>query len=73
MERIDLKIFRIKQGLTQEEFAKKIGISRQSYLLIEAGKRDFKFGTLKKFKKAFNLTEEQAFNLMKKGVEKIER
>ena len=73
MERIDLKIFRIKQGLTQEEMAKKIGITRQSYIAIENGKRDFKMGTFKKLKKAFNLSEERAWELMKKGEEKIER
>ena len=34
-----LKAIREKQGLTQEEFAKKIGISRSFYALIENEKR----------------------------------
>lgn len=73
MERINLKIFRIKNLLTQEQMAKKIGLSRNSYLMLESGKRDFKISTLKKFKKAFNLTEDEMIKLIEKGDGKIER
>ena len=35
-----IKVYRIREGLTQEEFAKKIGVSRSYYALIENGIRN---------------------------------
>ncbi|MFH0845988.1 MAG: helix-turn-helix domain-containing protein [Patescibacteria group bacterium] len=43
-----LKDLRLKKGLTQKELAKKLGISRPSYIAIEQGKRDI---TLNEFEK----------------------
>lgn len=73
MERVNLKVFRVKNLLTQEEMAQKIGLSRYSYIMLESGKRDFKISTLKKFKKAFNLTEDEMIKLIEKGDGRIER
>lgn len=35
MARTNLKVFRVKYGLTQDEFAKKIGYSRSYYRRVE--------------------------------------
>ena len=38
--RTNLKLLRVKQGLTQGEFAALIGCNRGTYCAIESGKRD---------------------------------
>ena len=38
--RTNLKLLRVKQGLTQEEMAALIGCSRGAYLAIESGQRN---------------------------------
>ena len=55
MERTELKVFRVKQGLTQEKFAEKIGFSRGYYARIENGERDITMRFLKALEKAFNI------------------
>lgn len=37
--RIELKIFRVKNHLTQQQLADKLGVSVSTYNLVEAGKR----------------------------------
>ena len=43
-----LKGTRVEKGLTQEDMAKRIGISTYSYLMKENGKRDFTLTEMKK-------------------------
>ena len=43
-----LKGARVEKGLTQEDMAKRIGISTYSYLMKENGKRDFTLSEMKK-------------------------
>ena len=43
-----LKGARVEKGLTQEDMAKRIGISTYSYLMKENGKRDFTLTEMKK-------------------------
>lgn len=43
-----LKGIRVEKGLTQEDMAKRIGISTYSYLMKENGKRDFTLTEMKK-------------------------
>lgn len=38
--RTNLKVFRVKQGLTQQEMADRLGYTRASYQAIEKGKRN---------------------------------
>lgn len=52
-------------NLTQEEMAKKIGISTGAYCLIETGKRVGSAKTWKKIQELFSLTDEQTWKLQK--------
>lgn len=49
----EFKKFRKSLGLTQKEFAKRIGISKVYYCKIEYGERNPSFNFITKFKKAF--------------------
>lgn len=51
-----LKGARVEKGLTQEDMAKRIGISTYSYLMKENGKRDF---TLSEMKKICNILDKE--------------
>jgi transcriptional regulator with XRE-family HTH domain len=65
MQRTALKLFRIAQKMTQEEFAAKVGFSQSRYGLIEQGNRD---GTLKfwnALQKAFNIADADMWALTK--------
>lgn len=44
---------RKKEGLTQEEFANKLGVTLSHYSKIEVSSRNPSYNFLKKFKKAF--------------------
>ena len=54
MKRLNLKVFRIKNNLSQEDMAKKLGISKVYYCRIETGVNDPSFGLLEKFGEIFN-------------------
>lgn len=61
--RNELKVFRVKNQLTQKEIASKLGVSHSAYNLIETGKRN---GTIKfweKLQKEFNLDGGELWNL----------
>lgn len=65
--RVALKIFRVKQGLSQEEMAQKIGCIRPTYSAIENGKREGRRTFWKDLQQAFVLTDEEISELMKIG------
>ncbi|WP_018592575.1 helix-turn-helix transcriptional regulator [Terrisporobacter glycolicus] len=46
--------FRNKKGMSQVQFARKIGVSTSYLSKIELGDRQPSFGFMRKFKKAFN-------------------
>lgn len=48
-----LKEFRLKKGLTQEQMAKLVGISKSMYEKIEYEERKPSIDTMKKFKEVF--------------------
>jgi len=48
--------FRKEAGLTQEELAKKTGISRSSIAMIETAKRDITISNLSKIAKALKIS-----------------
>lgn len=52
---------REKRGLTQEEVATMVGISRSFYGLIETGLRNPTYGLAKKIARIFNVDAESLF------------
>lgn len=65
MKRYSLKMFREKQTLTQEEMAKKLGISKSHYVNIELGVYDPSYELLVKFSEIFEYND--IWKLFKKG------
>ena len=63
--RTNLKIFRIKQHLSQSEMAEKIGCNRATYAAIESGARNGKQSIWTKFQQAFELPDSEMWKLMK--------
>ena len=62
--RLNLRVFRVGQKLTQAEMAKKIGCSLTSYNSIESGARNGSIPFLLSLQKAFNLSGDEALKLM---------
>lgn len=65
MERTNLKLFRVKHKLSQEEMAKEIGCSRGCYAGIECGKRTGRKEFWIKLQKAFDVPDSDLWGLMK--------
>lgn len=66
MRRLQLKAFRASKGLSQEEMAKRLGITRSRYSGIEAGRRNGSQEFWFKFQQAFEIEGEEMWNLMSK-------
>ena len=69
MERTALKVFRIQQKMTQEQFAEKIGFSRGYYARLENGERDVTLRFLKALETAFDITFLEAQKLALRDTE----
>lgn len=67
MKRFNLKIFREKQGLNQQEMADKLGISKSYYVAIELGNSDPSFRVAEALYNNFHDKYEDIFELLKKG------
>lgn len=67
--RTNLKVFRIKQKMTQAEFAKAVGYTRSHYGRIENGDYDPRQEFWEKLKKRFNVSDTLLLQLMKKDEE----
>lgn len=65
MKRYNLKMYRMKQNLTQKEMATKLGISKSNYVSIELGLTDPSFKFLQRFSEVFNYSD--VWDLFKKG------
>lgn len=63
MERLGLKLLRVKNKLTQQGVAEKVGISKANYCLIEQGKSNGSDRTWLAIQKLFNLTNEEMWSL----------
>lgn len=63
--RLNLKLFRTKQKLTQSEMAKKMGVNRGMYAQVEKGSRSCTPTFLKKLQDAFNIPDEEMWSLTK--------
>lgn len=55
----ELKILRVKHDFTQEDVAKKLGISKATYCKKEKGEIAFSLKDIKKIKSLYNLTAEK--------------
>lgn len=64
--RINLKKFKIEQGLNSTEMAEKVGITRQHYSNLECGKCNPSYELLEAFEKVFNLDAKDVWLLFKK-------
>lgn len=58
---LNLKIARIKKGLTQKQLAEIVGSSPATINKIEKGKADIRVGTLKKIAKALDISIAELF------------
>lgn len=64
--RTNLKLFRVKHQLTQEDMADKIGCIRCTYAAIENGTRNGRDFFWESLQKAFNIPDEDMWKLKKK-------
>lgn len=62
--RTNLKVFRVKHNLSQEEISEKIGCKRATYSAIECGKRNGQQNFWKKLQKAFSIPDAEMWDLM---------
>lgn len=62
--RTNLKVFRVKQGLSQEKMAQRIGVIRPTYSAIENAKRTGRHAFWDDLQTAFGLTDEEIQELM---------
>lgn len=67
MKRYNLKIFREKQHLTQQEMSDKLGISKSYYVAIELGISEPSFRVAEAIDKNFHNLYDDIFELLKKG------
>ncbi|MEH7122077.1 helix-turn-helix transcriptional regulator [Bacillus sp. JJ1773] len=56
-----LKEFRLKEGLTYQQVADKVGISKEYYWMIENGKRRLSYELSVKIAKAFKTNPDDIF------------
>lgn len=69
MERTELKLFRIRQKLTQEQIAEKLGYSRGHYARFENGDADMTLRFLQALQTAFKISFEEAKEVAKRDNE----
>lgn len=67
MKRLNLKFFREKQGLKQQEMADLLGISKSYYVGIELGNVEPSFRVAEALDKNFHGKYLDIFELLKKG------
>lgn len=68
-ENTSLKILRVRQGLTQEEMARKLTMSRQAYAKIENGLGDGNITFWSKVQRIFNISSEEMWDLINDNAE----
>lgn len=64
MKRLNLKFFRQRLGLKQEEMAEKLDLAKSTYVNIELGVTNPSFGVLEKFAEVFEV--EDVWEIFKK-------
>ena len=63
--RTNLKLFRVKMMLSQDEIAEKIGCTRATYSSIESGKRDGRLAFWNDLQKAFGISDADMWALLR--------
>lgn len=56
------KELRVKDGLSQEKFAMKVGLDRSYYASVEKGRRNISINNIKKIAEAFEISLSELFN-----------
>ena len=69
MSRTELKVFRVKQGLSQKQMAEKLDYSRGHYVRFESGEAETTLRFLQALETAFGLSFEEAQAVMKRDKE----
>ena len=64
VENKSLKILRVRRGLTQEEMARKLTMSRQAYAKIENGQGDGNITFWSKVQRIFDISSEEMWDLI---------
>ena len=59
-----LKSLRNELGISQEQFALKIGMDRTYYASVESGKRNLSIQNILKISRGFNITLSELFELV---------
>lgn len=67
MKRLNLKFFREKLGLKQQDMADALGISKSYYVAIELGNAEPSFRVAEALDKNFHGKYTDIFELLKKG------
>ena len=65
MERRNLKVLRVKKGLTQQQMAERIGISLSGYSRIESGLQKCSTKFLCKLQEAFGIPDSEIWDYTK--------
>lgn len=65
MDRRNLKVLRVKHGLSQKEMAERIGISRSMYGEVEKGARNCSPAFMRKLQAAFSIPDAEMWALTK--------
>ena len=63
--RLNLRILRVRNNLSQEEMAKETGVNRMTYVFIENGERMGKMQFWLALQDRFEISDEEMFSLMK--------
>lgn len=63
--RVELKVLRIRHGLSREEMAKRCGVNFSTYSAIEAGSRNGRPCFWEQIQKSFNIPDCDMWKLMK--------
>ena len=66
MQRMNLKLFRVRHNLTQSEMAERVKYNRAAYALIESGVRNPSIEFFTNLQAAFNVPDEEMWGLTKK-------
>lgn len=65
MQRMNLKLFRVRHNLTQSEIAERVGYNRAAYALIESGARNPSIEFFTNLQESFNIPDEEMWRLTK--------
>ena len=65
MDRRNLKVLRVRHGMTQKKMAEKVGCSRSIYSEIEKGTRNCSTKFLSKLQAAFGIPDSEIWELTK--------